>query len=78
MKKTTVVVEDMEIRKCIQDPGFLDDPHARWAALRFVELAGHRADVAVESVEPYAGLIQKKKKAGCPVTRGQPVPFYLN
>jgi hypothetical protein len=60
---------EMESRRFIQDPGFLDDPHALWAAMKFLSIAGG-AIAAVESVKTYAGLIRKKRK-----TCGPSVPI---
>jgi hypothetical protein len=69
--------QGMESRQCIQDPGFFDDPHAVWAAMMFLSIDG-RAAFAVESVQRYAGLTQKKKKVSCLSRHCHPDPLYLN
>jgi hypothetical protein len=67
---------DRTSRYCIQDPGFLDDPHAVWAAVMFIALADRTAG-AVESVQRYAGMIQTKKTVSSSLRPGHPVPLYL-
>jgi hypothetical protein len=77
MAKRFFHATEMEPRSCIQNPGFLDDPQARWAVMLFVATAG-RATFAVESAQRYAGIIQKKKKASG-LSRDFPSdPRYLN
>jgi hypothetical protein len=62
---------DIDNRPCIQDPGFLNTPHALWAMELFLAIAGGAAS-AVESVERYGGLTTKKKKASCLPGRNRP------
>ena len=76
MAKESFNPMEMKPRSCMQDPGFLDDPHARWAVVMFVATAG-RATFAVESVQRYAGLAQKKKKASFVTGAYHPDPEYL-
>jgi hypothetical protein len=77
MAKTRLNPPQLQTRKCIQDPGFLEDPHALWAVMLFISFPG-RANSAVESVQRYAGLTQKRKKAGCWSWQAHPEQTYLN